>query len=114
MRAAKKNRALAQSMLEYAVLIVCVVAALVGMQIYLKRGFSGRLRQASDEIGQQYEPKKTNSALFTTQRRDAESWIDPEELKDSSGRLIGYSIIRTELSDETTKTWGYEEVGKME
>jgi len=47
-----KNKYLkAMSVLEYSMLIAIVVAALVGMQIYLKRAVSGRWRQAADTFG---------------------------------------------------------------
>lgn len=46
-----------QSTLEYAVVIAVVVAALVVMQLYVRRGFQGRLRQSADDIGEQFAPK---------------------------------------------------------
>ena len=55
----------AQSTLEYAVVIACVVAALLGMQFYLKRGIQGKLRQAGDEIGEQYAPTNVQSNITT-------------------------------------------------
>lgn len=45
-----------QSTLEYAILIVVVIMALVGMQAYLKRGLSGRMRDSADQIGGQFNP----------------------------------------------------------
>lgn len=53
----------AQSSLEYAVLIIAVVAALIAMTIYLKRGMQGKFRQGADELGSQYEPGKTTSDI---------------------------------------------------
>ncbi len=50
-----------QSTLEYAVLIAVVVAALIAMQIYMKRGVQDKLRSATDDIGAQYVPGKTKS-----------------------------------------------------
>lgn len=51
----------AQSTLEYAVIIAVVVAALIAMQAYVKRGLQGKFRQASDDIGEQYSPARTTS-----------------------------------------------------
>ena len=47
--------------LEYSVLIAIVVAALLCMQIYVKRAICGRWRQAADVFGsgRQYEPNVT-------------------------------------------------------
>lgn len=50
-----------QSTLEYVVIIAVVVAGLITMQIYLKRSVQGKLRDATDQIGEQYAPGKVTS-----------------------------------------------------
>jgi uncharacterized protein (UPF0333 family) len=55
----------AQSTLEYAVIIAVVVGALLAMQAYIKRGISGRLRTASDDIGEQFSAGYSNITLST-------------------------------------------------
>ena len=54
-----------QSTLEYAVLIVVIIAALIAMQVYLKRGIQGRVRESSDQIGEQFSPGYTVSNRAT-------------------------------------------------
>ena len=54
-----------QTALEYAVLISVVIAALLAMQIYLKRSTMGKLRSATDQVGEQFAPVSMNSN-FTT------------------------------------------------
>jgi hypothetical protein len=51
----------AVSAVEYAVLIVVLILALLAMQFYLRRAMCGRLRSAGDVFGQgrQYEPGVT-------------------------------------------------------
>ena len=39
-----------QSTLEYAILIIVIIAALVSLQTYIKRGVQGRLKSATDDI----------------------------------------------------------------
>lgn len=56
-----------QSTLEYALLIAIVVAALLAIRIYMKRGVQGRLRSATDDIGEQFDAKKT-AYSYTTGR----------------------------------------------
>ena len=56
-----------QSTLEYGILIAIVVAALLAIQIYMKRGVQGRLGSAADDIGEQFDAKKT-SFSYTTKR----------------------------------------------
>ena len=45
----------AQSTLEYALVIVAVVAALMAIQSYLRRTIQGKLRASSDQIGYHFE-----------------------------------------------------------
>lgn len=48
-------------MIEHAALIVIMVAALVGMAVYLKRAICGKYRETGDVFGQgrQFEPGVT-------------------------------------------------------
>jgi len=55
-----------QSTLEYAVLIIIVIGALLSIQVYIKRGIQGRLRSASDDIGEQYSVGNMNIKTVTT------------------------------------------------
>lgn len=48
--------------LEYVAILVIVVAALLTMQNYFKRGVQGRWKTSSDGVGDQYDP------MFTTGR----------------------------------------------
>ncbi len=49
----------AASIIEYSLLFAVEVAAILGMQFYLKRAISGSWRQAADTFGygRQYDPK---------------------------------------------------------
>jgi len=49
------------SIVEYSILIAIVVAALMGMQIYLKRAICGKWKAAGDVFGygRQYDPGET-------------------------------------------------------
>ena len=52
--------------MEYAFLVAVVVAGLIAMQIYLKRGLQGRLRLSGDTLSEtQYSPGHTVSNLTT-------------------------------------------------
>ncbi len=55
----------AQSTLEYAVLIIIVIGALLAIQNYIKRGVQGRMRQAADDIGDQYSAGNMNMTRTT-------------------------------------------------
>ena len=55
-----------QSIFEYTVLIIAVVAGLLCMQIYLKRGLQGRLRLGADTLSEtQYSPGQSTANMRT-------------------------------------------------
>jgi len=47
--------------LEYAVIIAVITAGIIFMQLYLKRGIQGGLRNQSESLGEQYRPGHTTS-----------------------------------------------------
>jgi hypothetical protein len=74
-----------QSLLEYVTLFCMIVAALLIMQAYIKRGYQGRIKQEADSLGQQYSPKHSTSATQVTTDTTSESF---------SGAGIYHSNIR--------------------
>lgn len=48
-----------QSILEYAILLAVIIAALLIMQSLVKRGYQGGLKDAADKMGEQYSVGKT-------------------------------------------------------
>jgi cytoskeletal protein RodZ len=66
------NQKRGQSTLEYAVLIVVIIGALLTIQIYIKRGVQGRLKSAADDIGDQYSDGNTNELKTTIRNSSTE------------------------------------------
>lgn len=66
-----KKRQKGQSTLEYAVLIVVIIGALLSIQVYVKRGIQGRMKDSADQIGDQYSGsmniEKRTTTTSTTQ-----------------------------------------------
>ena len=56
----------------------CLVAALLGMQIYIKRSIQGRFRAAADQVGQQYSASTTTSWMSQRVNSDATVNQDPQ------------------------------------
>ena len=50
-----------QSTLEYSVIVAVVVGALIAMQVYVKRGLQGKIRDSADQIGEQFSPSKSTA-----------------------------------------------------
>lgn len=55
-----------QSTLEYGLIIAVVVAALITMQSYIKRGLQGKVKASVDDIGEQFSPGSTSSTYRST------------------------------------------------
>lgn len=103
MKTKKLLYSIGQSTLEYALLIAVIAAALITMQVYIKRGIQGRVRDMADQISpNQYERGTTKSEYTTTQ-----SGTSVQTYKDGLSRneIIG---------EEETKRSGYEETSPQE
>ena len=122
-RKQRAYRLKAQSILEYTVLIMCVVAGLIAMQIYVKRSIEGRLRQASDEIGEHYAPEATTADINIT--RNTLQEIGQEliplrrreggpQIRDTYTRLPIYGIRSSVAINENITRSGSEETGEFE
>ena len=61
-----------QSTLEYALIIAVIVAGLLLMQHYIRRGFAGRLKTASDDMGEQFDPVAYEGSFAIDQSSEVE------------------------------------------
>lgn len=101
-----------QSTAEYAILLAVVVAAVVGMQLYVKRGMQGKFRDAADaytriggEIGgagsgtpligttAQYEPYYTAAGTVTVNSNQSED----------STMAVGGHVEKSNINNTTTQ-----------
>lgn len=87
-----------QSTLEYAMVIAVIVAALVAMQIYMKRSVQGKLRSATDDIGQQYSVGNMTGTVTT----QAGTVVSTEK----SGGALGRGVSKYEITSATGTTKG--------
>lgn len=55
-----------QVAMEYVAVVIILVGALLAMQLYFKRGVQGRMKTSVDSIGEQYDPRTTETDI--TQR----------------------------------------------
>jgi hypothetical protein len=63
----KLRKRTAQSTLEYVVLAVVVIGALLSIQAYLRRGIAGKIKSSTDDISaEQYDPLLTTYNKTTT------------------------------------------------
>jgi uncharacterized protein (UPF0333 family) len=92
-----------QSTLEYVILIGLVIAALIAMGIYMKRGVQGKLRESTDQIGEQFDRGNTSSDYTTV------SHLRQTETSTAGGGstiTIGEGDnIQTKTGSETVNAW---------
>ena len=97
----------AQSTAEYAILIGLVVAALIAMQTYVKRGLNAKMRDATDTFAttvgmgntSQYEPYYMQQNVTTTQTQNENEFV-----------ARGGNVTRTSNADSNrtgTQTFGF-------
>jgi hypothetical protein len=86
--------------------ITAVVAALIAMQVYLKRGVQGKIKTSADSFGgQQYEPKKTTSDITT----QSDSHVITTVTSNTVGNMLE-STTFTNILAETQHQYGNETV----
>ena len=98
----------AQTTAEYAILIGLVVAALVAMQTYVKRGLQGRMKDATDQVGLQ------NPSLNTTPQYEPyymqQNVTQSTSATDNENIALGGAVTRSSDSTSTrtgTQTFGW-------
>ena len=101
-----------QTVLEYAVLFSVVIAALLIMQVFIKRAYQGRLKKEADSVGQQYEMGKTTSESVTETTTSRETYTGGQT---SASGVFGKSVdvptgMTVTKTDSRTTYKKYEEV----
>lgn len=91
----------AQSTLEYAVVIAVVVGALIAIQIYMKRGVQGKLRESADQVGEQFEASDTEVDITT----DQTGTTIQTTTTDGVTRVQAVSGSQKESGTETVAEW---------
>ena len=105
----------AQSTLEYALVIACIVAALVTMQIYLKRGMQGKMRQSADSIGEQYAPENTTSDMTINFSSNSTTTTNTVEINDpTTNTTTTTTTTVVDVPLETQTRTGSETVGPIQ
>ena len=104
----------AQSTLEYAMIVVILVAALIAMQIYIKRSMQGRLRAIADDLGQQYAPKNTTSDITITSESDQDTKVETIRQYNATKQADELKTTTTiTINKETDTRSGNETVGVL-
>lgn len=100
-----------QTLMEYSLIIVIIVAALLSTQVYIKRGIQGKWKQSIDDFGEQYDPKTANTNVRHAVRSTTDTVIDIEKVYDDNKRIMSVTTFRTDTSNSTDFRTGTVGVG---
>jgi uncharacterized protein (UPF0333 family) len=81
-------------MLEYTLLIAAVVAAFLSIQYYLGNSLQGKVKEAADNMGQQFDIDHT-SYTFTTVKKS-------QSIDTTGGTGLGAGVTLSKLGNVTT------------
>lgn len=98
-----------QSTVEYALIIAIVVAGLLAMQFYVKRGYSGRLKSASDDMGDAYDPAKYTATFKVLSKSDTTQTMTKDttvqtDYNDLPG-YNGFGRVQSKIGQENLQAW---------
>lgn len=104
----------AQSTAEYVIVLGLIVAAVVGMQSYIKRGFQGRIKDAvnyRDQGGQ-----TANVVQFTTNQYEPyylTSNFDSIRDSDENEQLLGEGVVNRDINEISNRI-GTQTIGAVQ
>lgn len=100
----------AQSAIEYTVLIAIIAAALIAMQVYIKRSIQGRIRGYAEQLseGSSYSPAAVNATSTITRSVEEEthSYTEGEDEEKKSITETHADIYQTTDRQEQTLSLG--------
>lgn len=104
----KKLRRRGQVSLEWAVLLVVVMGALLAMQAYFKRGIQGRWRSSVDGVGEQYDPMTTEANIMQRVSGLTTTTLSVQNLGNNLKQTIRVDeSVMTETKQGTTRVDAY-------
>ncbi|MFH1397223.1 MAG: hypothetical protein ABIH27_01560 [Candidatus Omnitrophota bacterium] len=92
-----------QSTLEYALVIAAVIAALIAINSYMKKGVEGRLKSSTDQIGKQFEANGTFSDSWSVNSTGTTTTTETRVAGGGTGTVVSSSEI---LTRGENSTWG--------
>ena len=102
-RAQSPSTGSGQSMLEFTVLIIIIMAVFLGMSSYVKRGMQGRWKSAIDDLSDQYDPQQTNSTAIYTADTESNTAITTQNnatFRDDSSHSLEKRSSNTKVGQD--------------
>ena len=99
-----RNRS-GQSMAEYAIVLTVVIGAIIAMQLYVKRGLQGKVKDVTDNVGTSLAGAGINSPTNQYEPYYASSAYDVKQSQKGQDQYnAGGAVYRDTQKEETTRT----------
>ncbi len=96
-----------QSTLEYAILIIIIIGALLSIQVYIKRGVQGRLKSAADDIGDQFSGGNTNvTKIMTVTSQSRDTFSSGVTASTLTVNEVTRDLMNSDVINDTFEFWG--------
>jgi hypothetical protein len=96
-----------QSTLEYAILIIIIIGALLSIQVYIKRGVQGRLKSAADDIGGQFSVGNTNVTKVTkTISYTSDTFVNGQTSSTLKNNEVTTELSNSQIIQVNQEFWG--------
>jgi hypothetical protein len=93
-----------QTILEYTVVMIIILGVLIAMKDYIKRGFQGRWKSATDGFGDQYDPTAVNSNVTYATAGNSTSTVTVSNGTDAAGDMGQWTTRGDTASTVESKT----------
>lgn len=80
-----------------------MIATLITMQGYIKRGFQGRWKSAVDDLGEQYDPRAVCSTIVYSQSSNSIASVRVLDHTSQSGISGKYTLRNDQVQSSETK-----------
>jgi cytoskeletal protein RodZ len=104
----RKKKRKGQSTLEFTILIIIIIGALLSIQVYIKRAVQGSLKSAADDISQeQFTPGGTTyNFTSTTESTTMEQYIQGQQTTNIIGAEITNVELQMNIINQFQEYWG--------
>ncbi|MBF0511590.1 MAG: hypothetical protein HQL13_04585 [Candidatus Omnitrophica bacterium] len=99
-----------QTIVEYTIIVIIIIAVSITMKNYFKRGLQGRWKASVDDLGEQYDPGHVTSNIQYSTQVNATSSVTA--VSATTDEHTGLVTSRSDLSNSVETKTGYTHIGE--
>ncbi len=95
-----------QSTVEYALIAMVIVTALIAIMVYMRRAMMGRLKESSNSVGRQFDPTQPGG-YETAWQTEGVGITETNEMRDvGTGATMSDTVQSETTLDNKGDAWG--------